>query len=85
MRPGKARRHFLCTFRPRMDASGRTYYMGQLGNSRLLLYPANDGEMMLYLGPQLEVEKISLQDRFRGTNSSRACTDDYGKFTRRTR
>lgn len=63
--------HFLCLFKKRMDSSGRIYYSGALGNSRLLLFPSAEGELMFYLGPALFPENKTLQDRFRGTIGNR--------------
>ena len=41
--------HFLCIFRKKTDAAGRVHYIGELGNSRLLIYPDGDN-LKLYLG-----------------------------------
>jgi hypothetical protein len=49
--------HFLCVFRRRVDATGKLYYAGTLGNSRLLLFPGEDGELAFYLGRPLVNEK----------------------------
>lgn len=61
--------HFLCRFQKRMDATGRIYYSATLANSRLLIYPTDDGELLFYLGQQI-MENKSLQDDRRGTNSN---------------
>jgi|GEM_PF-3920099 len=65
----KPRPHFLCTFRKRTDAQGRTYFSGTLGNSRLLLYLTAEGDLTFYLGGQVEPENKSREDDFRGANS----------------
>ena len=62
-----AKPHFLCTFQKKIDGNGKTYFSGRLGNSRLLIYP-DDQDLRLYLGQQIEVEKKSFYNRFRGTN-----------------
>ena len=75
--------HYLCRFYRREDSRNPRegiYYSARLGNSRLLLFPADDGNLSFYLGGQLEPEKKSRQIQFRGTNSARACTDDHGKM-----
>jgi hypothetical protein len=69
---------FLCRFQ-RRDVDGSTYYISTLGNSRLLIQIEN-GEPVLYLGPQLEVKKISLQDQLRGANGSRLDLEAVAKL-----
>jgi hypothetical protein len=66
----KPKLHFLCRFMKRTDNCGRIYFTGTLGNSRLLLYPTAEGDMRLFLGPQLFPENKSLQDDRRRTKDN---------------
>lgn len=50
----KAGLHYLARFMARQDAEGRTYFSGVLGNSRLLLFPDEDGNLRFYLGGRVE-------------------------------
>jgi len=53
-----------------MDQSGQVYYAAILGNSRLLLFPGDDGELHFYLGQQI-MENKSREDGPGSTNSKR--------------
>lgn len=49
------RLHFLCNLKKKMDAEGKIYFSGELGNSRLLLFP-DDQDLKFYLGGQIVVD-----------------------------
>lgn len=61
--------HFLCDFKKRMNAKGDIFYIGSMGNSRLLLFTDGD-DLKFYLGGQIEVEKKSFYNRRSGTNQN---------------
>lgn len=61
--------HFLCNFKKRMNAQGEFYYIGSMGNSRLLLFTDGD-DLKFYLGGQIEAEKKSFYNRRSDTNQN---------------
>jgi len=61
--------HFLCDFKKRINGQGEIYYIGSMGNSRLLLFTDNQ-VLKLYLAGQIEVEKKSFYNRRSDRNAN---------------
>ena len=49
------RLHFLCDFRKKTDATGKVYFIGELGNRHLFLNTEGEN-LKLYMGGQIEVD-----------------------------